>query len=259
MKALFFDNDGTLVSFQTHKIPASTIFALTQAKANGAKVFISTGRPRSYINNLDAIEHLIDGYITTTGALCTVGDEVVCCQPIPHNDVRSMLHMAQTKGFACAFIGEQDNAVVNYNEELVRIFKQLLNIPTVDQVVPVENVMQQQVLQLIPLITIDEEPAVMHGLPHCVSSRWHPAFTDITSCEADKGKGLESICRHLQISPEDTIAFGDGGNDIAILCRAGTGVAMGNATDLVKQHADLVTTSVDDEGILNALRILHII
>ena len=43
--ALFFDIDGTLVSFRTHEIPASTIFALTQAKANGHKVFISTGRP----------------------------------------------------------------------------------------------------------------------------------------------------------------------------------------------------------------------
>ena len=43
--ALFFDIDGTLVSFKTHEIPPSTIFALTQAKANGHQVFIATGRP----------------------------------------------------------------------------------------------------------------------------------------------------------------------------------------------------------------------
>ena len=259
MKALFFDIDGTLVSFTTHQIPASTIFALTQAKANGAKVFISTGRPRSYINNLGAIEHLIDGYITTTGALCTVGDEVVCCQPIPHEDVENMLRMALTDGYACAFIGEHGNAVVNYNDELVRIFKQLLDIPTVDQVVPIEQVISQRVLQLIPLVTAQEEPAVMRQLPHCVSSRWHPDFTDITSVDADKGKGLQAVCQHLHIDISDTIAFGDGGNDIAILRQAGTGVAMGNATDQVKQHAGLVTTSVDADGILNALRRLQII
>ena len=44
-KALFFDIDGTLVSFHTHEIPASTIEALTQAKKEGARIFISTGRP----------------------------------------------------------------------------------------------------------------------------------------------------------------------------------------------------------------------
>ena len=70
--ALFFDIDGTLVSFQTHEIPASTILALTQAKANGSRVYIATGRPPLIINNLGAIEHLIDGYITTNGALCYV-------------------------------------------------------------------------------------------------------------------------------------------------------------------------------------------
>ena len=59
--ALFFDIDGTLVSFKTHEIPASTIFALTQAKANGSRVYIATGRPPLIITNLGAIEHLIDG------------------------------------------------------------------------------------------------------------------------------------------------------------------------------------------------------
>ena len=67
VKYLFFDIDGTLVSFNTHKIPQSTVDALTQAKANGVKVYISTGRPMLFINNLGQIEHLIDGYITTTG------------------------------------------------------------------------------------------------------------------------------------------------------------------------------------------------
>jgi len=259
MKALFFDIDGTLVSFKTHQIPASTIFALTQAKANGARVFISTGRPRSYITNIGAIEHLIDGYITTTGALCTVGDQVVSCQPIPQEDVQHMYQLTQTEGFACAFIGEKGNAVVNYNDELVRIFKQLLNVQTVDEVIPIEEVLRQSVLQLIPLITADEEPAVMRQLPHCVSSRWHPAFTDITSKMADKGKGLHAICQHLHLDVSDTIAFGDGGNDIAILRQAGTGVVMGNATDEVKRHADMVTTAVDEDGILHALRQLKVI
>ena len=67
IKALFFDIDGTLVSFQTHRIPQSTVEALEKAKLNGVKIYISTGRPIILITNLGQIEHLIDGYITTNG------------------------------------------------------------------------------------------------------------------------------------------------------------------------------------------------
>lgn len=83
IKALFFDIDGTLVSFQTHQIPASTVQALEEAKANGVQVYISTGRPLSLITVLGSIQHLIDGYITTNGAYCFVGNHDVCQHAIP--------------------------------------------------------------------------------------------------------------------------------------------------------------------------------
>lgn len=71
IKALFFDIDGTLVSFKTHQIPVSTIEALEAAKAKGIQIFISTGRPRVIINNLAALQErkLIDGYITITAPI----------------------------------------------------------------------------------------------------------------------------------------------------------------------------------------------
>lgn len=47
IKALFFDIDGTLVSFNTHQIPQSAIQAITRAKEKGIKIYISTGRPLS--------------------------------------------------------------------------------------------------------------------------------------------------------------------------------------------------------------------
>lgn len=64
IKALFFDIDGTLVSFRTHRIPKSTVQALTCAKDKGVEIYISTGRPYPLINNIHEIGHLIDGYIT---------------------------------------------------------------------------------------------------------------------------------------------------------------------------------------------------
>lgn len=91
IKALFFDIDGTLVSFNTHKIPDSTIQAIEQAKEKGIQVYISTGRPFSLINNIDEISHLIDGYITVNGAYCFIGEQVISCSPIPVEDVLTLI------------------------------------------------------------------------------------------------------------------------------------------------------------------------
>ena len=94
----------------------------------------------------------------------------------------------------------------------------------------------------------------MPRIPGCISGRWHPAFTDITAEDADKGKGILAMAAHLGLDPQCTMAFGDGGNDTAMIKAAGIGVAMGNALESLKQDADYTTTSVDDDGILNALR-----
>ena len=108
IKALFFDIDGTLVSFNTHKIPASTIQAITKAKQQGIQVYISTGRPYSLINNLQEISHLIDGYITVNGAYCFIGKQLISCNPIPTEDVLTLIRLADEMNFACMVVGEKD-------------------------------------------------------------------------------------------------------------------------------------------------------
>ena len=252
--ALFFDIDGTLVSFKTHEIPASTIFALTQAKANGSRVYIATGRPPVILTNLGAIEHLIDGYITTNGALCYVGDQLVCCQPIPMQDVMTCVNDAQEKGYSLIVVGRKKVAVLDPKGDVDRIFRQMLAVKNLDKASPLDEVLQQDILQLTPFFPADYEPLLLARMSQCVSGRWHPEFTDITANGADKGKGIQAMARHEGFDPNHTIAFGDGGNDTSMILQAGIGVAMGNAIDALKQQADYITTSVDEDGILNALR-----
>ena len=92
-----------------------------------------------------------------------------------------------------------------------------------------------------------------------MSTRWNPEFTDLTSKYADKGQGLVSMAEYLGLNISETMAFGDGGNDIPIIRRAGVGVAMGNADENVKQVADYVTDTVDDNGVYNALKHFNVI
>ena len=257
--ALFFDIDGTLVSFITHEIPDSTIQALTQAKKNGSRVYIATGRPPVIITNLGSIAHLIDGYITTNGALCYVGDEFVGCQPIPKEDVLMCVEDAQEKGYSLIVVGRKDVAVLDPKGDVERIFRQMLAVTEFDMASPLSEVLKQDILQLTPFFSADYEAELLARLPHCISGRWHPEFTDITANRADKGKGIIAMAKHQGFDLNRTMAFGDGGNDSSMILQAGIGVAMGNAIDALKQQADYVTTSVDDDGILNALKHFNVI
>ena len=252
--ALFFDIDGTLVSFETHEIPASTILALTQAKANGHKVFIATGRPPIIITNLGAIEHLIDGYVTTNGALCFVGDTIVSRKAIPHDEAEMVVRDAQEKQYGVIVIGERSVGVFDPVGQVDLIFRQQLAVENLHLAKPVDEVLKEPILQLTPFFSADYECELMTRLPGCTSGRWHPAFTDVTAKGADKGEGLLTIAAHFGLDPLHTIAFGDGGNDSSMIRTAGIGIAMGNAIDPLKAIADHVTTSVDNHGIRNALK-----
>ena len=72
-------------------------------------------------------------------------------------------------------------------------------------------------------------------------------------------KGIDEIIRYFGIKLEETMAFGDGGNDITMLRHAAIGVAMGQAKEDVKAAADYVTAPIDEDGISKAMKHFGII
>ncbi|MBQ2225891.1 MAG: Cof-type HAD-IIB family hydrolase [Prevotella sp.] len=258
-KALFFDIDGTLVSFKTHRIPESTVLALTEAKRNGSKIYISTGRPIQFIMNLGQIEHLIDGYVTTNGARCFIGDKTISINAIPHNEVEILLKDAKLKDYCSIVVGVDGIGIFNEKPIANEIFVESLAVPMTNILIPVEQVLKGDILQFSPFIDKETEDKLMPQLQHCVSGRWHPKFTDITAEKADKGKGILALAQHEGFDMSNCIGFGDGGNDTTMIKDCGIGVAMGNAIPELKSIADYVTSSVDEDGIANALRHFGII
>lgn len=261
IKALFLDIDGTLVSFTTHEVPKSTVEAIAAAKAKGIRIFIATGRPSVIINNLSVLQerNLIDGYITMNGGYCFVGDEVIYKSAIAVADVHTLADLSAKNGFPCIFVSEHEICVCQPNELVKKVFYENLKVNKLPETTFEQAIQGKEIYQITPFITVEQEKEYMPLLSSCESGRWYPAFVDITAKGNTKQRGIDEIIRYFGIRLEETMSFGDGGNDSGMLAHAGIGVAMGNATDAVKQHADYVTSSVDEDGIANALRHFSII
>ena len=75
----------------------------------------------------------------------------------------------------------------------------------------------------------------------------------LTSRQADKGAALLAACAHLDLPPEQVVAFGDADNDITMFRVAGASVAMGQAVDAVKTAATTTTAANTDDGVALAI------
>lgn len=257
IKAVFFDIDGTLVSFNTRQIPESTKKSIEKIRSSGIKVFIATGRHFSSITNLDNTE--FDGYVTMNGCYClTTPDNVIFKKSIGPSDVNAFIdYLQEEREFPCVFV-EEHRLSLNYVDDEMRYLLKLLqkdSLPVHD----LDYYRDKELFQLTAFFKPSHEEEVMRLLPNCSAMRWYPTFADVIAKGVDKGVGIDQFCDYYGFSREETMAFGDGGNDIEMLRHAGIGIAMGNARDEVKQAADHVTASVDDNGILKALQHFELI
>lgn len=257
IKAIFLDIDGTLVSFKTHRIPQSAMDALRKAHDRGVALFIATGRPWVLIDNLSQMqdEGLVDGYVTMNGACCFDQDGTIYEQPMNPDDVCAMWDYSTRLGRTCIVVRRHDICLNMDSEALDRLFRRELGVSVPMPVLPrKEAILSEPVYQLTPFITEDEARKIASLMPDSAITRWHPEFVDVTRQSCSKQTGIDMVIRHRGILLSETMAIGDGGNDISMIRHAAVGVAMGNAaTNDVRLAADYVTTDVDEDGIWNAL------
>lgn len=249
IKAVFFDIDGTLVSFKTHGIPESTREAIDALRRQGIKVFVATGRSGLLIDNLELGK--FDGVLAYNGQYCRSGSEVIYKHAIPAADVQGAVDYATATGISCLFEGVDFIAINSLNQNTIDSCKLLkLRLPEPGDI---SRMAEKEIIQLIFFGGREHEEELLAKMPSCLGTRWSPLLADIIPKGGGKHVGMEKVLEHYGIRREDTMAFGDGENDITMLRYAGTGVAMGNASDEVKAAADYVTSSVDDDGIAMAL------
>lgn len=250
IKAIFFDVDGTLISYHTHKMPNGTQKALETLRRNGVALIPASGRPpyrMSFLSDFFAFEDVVG----CNGQLCYRGGESIRRHPFRRDAMERLVDFLRRHPFPCLMVGEKSITINAFNDAVYahcRHTGQPLPEPC-----DAERALREDIFQLVIYTTPELEKACMQALDAAIPFRSEVMCLDIIPEGGGKPEGMQAMMQALGIQREETMAFGDGTNDMDMLRFAGAGVAMGNASKEVQASADYVTADVDEDGIAKAL------
>ena len=257
VRAAFFDLDGTLLSFSTHEMPASTLDALNALREAGVLLYLATGRPPH--ETAPVIDELFtfDGYVTMSGSFCFDWDGVFRRTRLSAEDVATMV-AGELDGRWNLVVTCLDHTYCNHPKAArIRQLEEELSLfyPEGD----IRRALTDEVYQFCAFLDPEDDHLITEACPGVATTRWTPLFADVIPRGGGKPEGVAAALARKGLTMENAIAFGDGENDQAMLAAVGLGVAMGNAADEVKAHAAYSTDHVDEHGIWNACTRLALI
>lgn len=264
-KLIFLDIDGTLVAAMA-KPSLLAAEAVRKARENGHKVFLCTGRNMPIIGS-DILDIGFDGVIASAGGHIEVEEKVIFDRLLSEEVIQECLSIFHAYGIFCRiespegiFTDPQMERLLRTakpdqtNSELIRMQREIeVGIP----ILPYKEYPQNGAYKICFTSTTLEAVERAKGyLEDRFSFVVHP-YGGSRNCfngeiiwrGVDKGKGMELVCQYYGAELEDTIAFGDSMNDYEMMVCAGVSVAMGNACSELKQMADVVCKSVEEDGV----------
>ncbi|MGL5436452.1 MAG: Cof-type HAD-IIB family hydrolase [Lachnospiraceae bacterium] len=277
MKVIIMDVDGTL--FNSEKIISEkTKAALLSAQEKGVRLILASGRPTTGLISLgqELMMNEHNGLFVSYN-----GSKVVNCQtretlfnePLSIEAGKQVLeHM---KGFQVYPMIDKGNYmyVNDVFADLITWNGRDINI--IQYEARNGNFLLCEQADLTSFLDYEVNKILTAGDPDYLQQNYKAMmepFKDTLSCmftadfyfeftakEIDKAKALDTVLRPMGYEPEDMIGFGDGMNDLSMIKYVGTGVAMDNAVPALKEAADYVTASNDEDGIAKALERFEII
>ena len=274
-KIIFLDVDGTLVNYEG-KLPDSAARAVQQARANGHRVYICTGRSRAevypYLWDIG-----LDGMIGGNGSYVEDGGEVVMHQMMTGAQCRSVVDWLHERGLP--FYLESNSGLYASTDfatgaaEAVREYSRRKNgeagVMTVQDAFPDMiydgNLYREDVNKIsFVLHSYQDYLDAAAAFPDLKAGIWGGSgetalFGDLGVKDITKAHAIDVLLAHLGAERADTIAFGDAKVDIPMLEYCAYGVAMGNGGDEIRAMADFVTDDVEHDGLWNAFRKLGLL
>lgn len=259
MKLLVLDIDGTLVNSKKEITPA-TLSAIDRWRDAGNLLAIATGRPTAGVRRIAKTLSMSEkgGYVLSYNGACitdAVSGKRICGKILPP-DLPSLLANYASALDKVGLISYEGDTVLSAFEpddyiklEAVTInhmslvhrpnFAEYINFPVHKCLLTADPVVAERYEKEIAALTEGRVSVY----------RSEPFFIEVMPLNVDKASSLDEFIPSLGIEREDVVCCGDGYNDISMIRWAGLGVAMANAHPPVKEAADYVTLSCDEDGV----------
>lgn len=276
-KLIFFDIDGTLLT-DRKKIPDSARKSIQDLKKKGIIPVIATGRAPFRIDEILASLD-IQTHITLNGQYVVHEGKVIHQNPLSVDSVKRLALAAEINKQRIAFCGSDEilgTSMVTLGQKGL-LKKMIQQVP----LAPPKKVMQllmryvgsskrvkpvlphyyedRIIYQCIIHTTEEYDTFYQEAFPDCHFTRWNPYSVDVISKGMSKAVGIQKLIEHIGIDISETVAFGDGLNDIEMLQAVGMGIAMENGRAELKEIADDITASPENHGILKGLQKLNLV
>ncbi|MCD5414437.1 MAG: Cof-type HAD-IIB family hydrolase [Clostridiales bacterium] len=256
-KLLALDVDGTLLNSRG-EVSEKTIEKIREIVNKGILVLISTGRPTQGTVELFEKLELKMPVIAYNGAKIVNLNtgEILLEQNLRGVDVKKIVEIGEELK-TTIIIWSKNQLYSNIMNDNVTAYKKLSGVEPII-IDNYEDIIRQgatKVLWIDEVEVIAEFQKLLDtkldaDVNYCTSKPYYLEFIDES---VSKGRALSILCDRYKIKREEIIAIGDGQNDITMLEFAGVGIAMGNSSQEVKDKADYVTASNDEEGIALAI------
>lgn len=252
---IFFDVDGTLKSEKTGEIIPSTIQSIRKLKEMNIKVVAATGRPYSMCNELLNLN--IDTFITANGAYTKHQNEVIYKIRIEQSIVKQMYDFSREHNHVLTFFTEELYFNGIHTSKFLPILNETLGLDTY----PLFNsaIVLEEVYLMCLYVNDEQLQPYINRFPELKFERWHENIVNVLQVSSSKSLAAKQVLNYFNIDPKQTIAFGDGTNDIDLFGYTGLAVAMGNGNDAVKKAADFVTEKSSEDGIRYALETIGLL
>lgn len=250
IKIIFFDIDDTLRNSKTGFVPSTIPTAFKQLRDKGILTGIATGRGIfGVVPEIKALKP--DFFVTLNGAY--IEDKkgnVIYSNKIAKDKVEEYITWTKEVGIDYGLVGSHA-AKLSRRTEMI---SQAIDPIYPDLEVDPDFYQKEDIYQMWTF----EEQGDDLVLPDTLAStlrmvRWHEHSSDVVPISGSKAAGVAKVVDQLGLKPENVMVFGDGLNDLELFDYAGISVAMGVSHEKIKEKADYITKTLEEDGIFDAL------
>jgi len=247
-KIYFFDIDNTLLDHRTKAIPQSALDAIAALKRAGNTVVIATGRSHGHAKPF--IDQIRPTYaITQNGARILKGEQEVMTIALPREPLIALFDWMREQGHGYGI----NNGLLGYVSDPVPWVLEALGSVGMGVQTDARFYMTQDVYQgwLFFDESLDERlyPLIAQRYPEFDLVRWHPKAVDVMPKAVSKWTGCQWVMAQAGFEAAQSVAFGDGLNDMEMVQGVGVGVAMDNGHPALKAVADRVAPALHLDGV----------